>query len=44
MKAIPAAVKSELATFFAVFTDGTVWSNDIDGRGYDLSCSGGQTD
>jgi spermidine synthase len=31
-----AAVKSELATFFAVFPDGTVWSNDLEGRGYDI--------
>jgi spermidine synthase len=32
----PAAVKTELATFFDVFPDGTVWGNDIDGRGYDV--------
>jgi spermidine synthase len=32
----PAAVKSELATFFEVFPDGTVWSNDADGQGYDI--------
>ena len=32
----PDAVKSELATFFDVFPDGTVWSNDVDGRGYDV--------
>ncbi len=32
----PAAVKSEIATFFDVFPDGTVWSNDQDGQGYDL--------
>jgi spermidine synthase len=32
----PAAVKSELATFFEVFPDGTVWSNDSDGQGYDI--------
>jgi spermidine synthase len=31
-----AAVKSELATFFAVFPEGTVWSNDVEGRGYDV--------
>jgi spermidine synthase len=30
-----AAVKSELATFLAVFPHGTVWSNDDAGRGYD---------
>jgi spermidine synthase len=29
-------VKSVLATFFEVFPDGTVWSNHIDDRGYDL--------
>ena len=32
----PAAVKSELATFFRVFPDATVWSNDIAGIGYDV--------
>jgi spermidine synthase len=32
----PAAVKSELATFFAAFPEGTVWSNDQSGRGYDV--------
>jgi spermidine synthase len=31
-----AAVKSELATFFAVFPQGTVWSNDVNGLGYDI--------
>jgi spermidine synthase len=31
-----AAVKSELATFFDVFPEGTVWGNDDDGRGYDV--------
>ncbi len=31
-----AAVKSELATFFEVFPNGTVWGNDFDGLGYDL--------
>ncbi len=31
-----AAVKSELATFFSVFGDGTLWSNDDNGDGYDL--------
>jgi spermidine synthase len=29
-------VKSALATFFEVFRDGTVWSNDAGGRGYDV--------
>ena len=32
----PAAVKSELATFFRVFPNATVWGNDIDGFGYDM--------
>jgi spermidine synthase len=30
-----ATVKSELATFFDVFPNGTVWGNTIDGEGYD---------
>jgi spermidine synthase len=29
-------VKSELATFFEAFPNGTVWANTIDGRGYDM--------
>jgi spermidine synthase len=29
-------VKSEIATFFEVFPKGTIWSNDINGDGYDL--------
>jgi spermidine synthase len=29
-------VKSELATFFDVFPNGTIWGNDINGEGYDL--------
>ncbi len=29
-------VKSELATFFDVFPNGTIWGNDIDGEGYDV--------
>jgi spermidine synthase len=28
-------VKSEVATFFAAFPDGTIWSNDNNGEGYD---------
>ncbi|MFC1476856.1 fused MFS/spermidine synthase [candidate division KSB1 bacterium] len=32
----PEVVKSELATFFEVFPRGTVWSNDLDGGGYDI--------
>jgi spermidine synthase len=31
----PEAVKSEVATFFRVFPEGTVWSNDDAGAGYD---------
>lgn len=29
-------VKTELATFFSVFPDGSIWSNNINGDGYDL--------
>jgi spermidine synthase len=29
-------VKSEIATFFAVFPDGTIWANEGDGGGYDI--------
>jgi spermidine synthase len=31
-----AVVKSEIATFFEVFTNGTIWSNDENGKGYDV--------
>jgi len=31
-----ATVKSELATFFETFPEGTVWSNDVEGLGYDV--------
>ena len=31
----PETVRSELATFFDVFPNGTVWGNDINGEGYD---------
>lgn len=31
-----ATVKSELATFFDVFPNGTIWGNDINGEGYDI--------
>jgi spermidine synthase len=34
-------IKSELATFFEAFPDGTVWANTIDGRGYDMVFMGG---
>jgi spermidine synthase len=30
------AVKSEIATFLDVFPNGSVWANNINGRGYDL--------
>src|SRR6185503_19158136 len=36
----PNVVKSEVATFFDVFPEGTVWSNDIQGKGYDIVLSG----
>jgi spermidine synthase len=39
----PDVVKSEVATFFNVFPDGTVWSNDINGKGYDVVLSGHAT-
>jgi len=32
----PETVKSEIATFFRVFPGGTIWSNDINGAGYDV--------
>jgi spermidine synthase len=38
----PAAVQSELATFFRVFPEATIWGNDIDGLGYDLVLLGTQ--
>src|ERR1700739_4108002 len=31
-----AAVKSEIATFFEVFPNGSVWVNNVGGQGYDL--------
>jgi spermidine synthase len=39
----PAVVKSEVATFFNVYPDGTVWSNDIEGKGYDIVLAGHAT-
>jgi spermidine synthase len=35
-------VKSELATFFEAFPNGTVWANTIEGRGYDMVFMGQQ--
>ncbi|MDA1275326.1 MAG: fused MFS/spermidine synthase [Verrucomicrobia bacterium] len=31
-----AVVKSEIGTFFSVFSNGTIWSNDDFGKGYDI--------
>ena len=39
----PDVVKSEVATFFDVFPDGTIWSNDINGKGYDVVLAGHAT-
>ena len=36
-----AAVKSEIATFFTVFPNGTVWNSDIEGGSYDTIIIGG---
>jgi spermidine synthase len=36
----PATVKSEIATFFDAFPNGTIWGNDISGGGYDLVLMG----
>lgn len=33
-------VRSEIATFFQVFPDGTIWANDINGEGYDVFLMG----
>ena len=32
----PETIKTELATFFSVFPEGTVWSNHLNGDGFDL--------
>ena len=29
-------VKSEIATFFEVFPNATIWANNVDGQGYDV--------
>jgi spermidine synthase len=42
-ESFPDVVKSEVATFFNVFPDGTVWSNDINGKGYDVLLAGHAT-
>ncbi len=36
----PDTIKSELATFFEVFPNGTVWANDNNGEGYDVVLMG----
>ncbi|MEO7086160.1 MAG: fused MFS/spermidine synthase [Gemmatimonadaceae bacterium] len=42
-ESFPDVVKSEVATFFSVFPDGTIWSNDIQGKGYDVVLAGHAT-
>ncbi len=37
-------VKSEIATFFEVFPNGTIWANDNGGQGYDVVLLGQQGD
>jgi spermidine synthase len=39
----PETIKTELATFFAVFPDGTIWSNNLNGDGFDLVLLGQAT-
>ena len=39
-ESFPDVVKSEVATFFNVFPDGSIWSNDINGKGYDVVLAG----
>jgi spermidine synthase len=36
----PDTVKSEIATFFDAFPNGTIWGNDISGGGYDIVLMG----
>jgi spermidine synthase len=38
----PETVKSEIATFFKIFPQGTIWSNDISGAGYDVVLLGSE--
>ena len=42
-ESFPDVVKSEVATFFNVFPDGSIWSNDINGKGYDVVLAGHAT-
>jgi spermidine synthase len=37
----PETIKTELATFFTVFPAGTLWSNNLNGDGFDLVLIGG---
>jgi spermidine synthase len=37
-------IRIELATFFSVFPNGTIWSNNVNGEGYDLVLLGRQDD
>ena len=39
----PETVKSEIATFFDVFPNGTIWANDNNGQGYDVVLLGHST-
>jgi spermidine synthase len=39
----PETIKTELATFFAVFPEGTIWSNNLNGDGFDLVLLGQAT-
>lgn len=36
----PDTIKTELATFFEVFPNGSIWANDINGEGYDTVLMG----
>jgi len=36
-----AVVKSEVKTFFEAYPNGSVWSNDVNGGGYDVVLMGG---
>ena len=39
----PETIQTELATFFKVFPEGTIWSNNLKGDGYDLVLLGQAT-
>jgi spermidine synthase len=40
----PQTIKTELATFFSVFPEGTLWSNNLNGDGFDLVLLGRMQD